>query len=216
MTGPAPGKRSLSGMRIAARFLFFGVLNAWIVFILFDLTGSKSRGLPVYPKSRVAETKPTASPEVLAPPSPVAAPGSGSQHLGTVRTAAQAEAAAGTMAISWRTLGGFRYSRAMRLPKEVRDLHEKEISICGFMLPFDRESKIRDFALVEALWSCCYGTPPDVNQVIIVSADDIGGVDLVNDPVQLIGTLDVGEKLDSDGTLMSVYRVRAKAVRRLK
>jgi hypothetical protein len=38
----------------------------------------------------------------------------------------------------------------------------------GFMLPIDEVENIKEFLLVQSLWSCCYGQPPDINGIVRV------------------------------------------------
>lgn len=189
---------------------------AWIGYACFDraCNSGSDAAVPAHLRPPAAASSPPGggSPE-LPPSDPVPA---SEGHSGSLRTARQVAAPAGTVPLSWQVLGGFRYSKGMQLPQDVRELHGRDVSISGFMLMLDRETRITEFVLVEALWSCCFGTPPDVNQVIFVDAAALGGIDHSSDGVQVIGTLDVGERLDSDGTIMNVYRLRAKAVKRLR
>lgn len=212
MSDAAPQKPGPSRRHLVARILLFVPFYAWIGYACFDRACNPGSGaaVPAHLRKPVAESAPSGS---LPPSDPVQASG---RHSGSLRAARAVEAAAGTVALSWPVLGGFRYSKGMRLPAAVRDLNGKDVSVTGFMLLLDRETRITDFVLVEALWSCCFGSPPDVNQAIIVNAADLGGIDFSYEPVQVIGTLDVGERLDSEGMITSVYRLRAKAVRRLQ
>ena len=47
----------------------------------------------------------------------------------------------------------------------LRDLSGKKVLMTGFMLPLDEVQNIKEFLLVQSLWSCCYGTPPDINKL---------------------------------------------------
>ena len=67
-----------------------------------------------------------------------------------------------------RRSAGFEYIEHMTLPDEVRKLNGKKVGLAGYMLTLDQVENIREFLLVEAFWSCCFGTPPSMNQVAMI------------------------------------------------
>ena len=68
------------------------------------------------------------------------------------------------------------------------------------------------FLLVESQWSCCFGEPTDVHQVVVVTIPDAEeGLELVTVPILVLGTLDAKEEME-DGWVTSVYRIKAEAV----
>ena len=109
-------------------------------------------------------------------------------------------------------LGGFEYKEGMELPKAVTDLDGKEVGIAGYMMSLGEFEDIHEFLLVESMWSCCFGIPPDVHQVLVVTIpDDQEGLELVTVPIVILGKLDVGEEVE-DGWVTSVYRLTAETV----
>lgn len=135
------------------------------------------------------------------------------QHTGTLMQSVQFEAPEGYKRLSWDTLGGFEYREGMELPAGVKDLDGKKVAIAGYMITLAEVEDIHEFLLVESGWSCCFGVPPDVNQVLEVRIpEDAQGVEFTTMPVVLAGTLDVGEQVE-DGFVISVYRMTADSVR---
>ena len=116
----------------------------------------------------------------------------------------------------WSVLGGFEYKEGMTLPEPVRRLDGKRVGIAGYMMSLGEFEDIHEFLLVESQWSCCFGEPPDVHQVVVVTIPDgEDGIELLTTPVLVLGTLDVGEEKE-DGWVTSVYRIRAEIVEPLE
>jgi hypothetical protein len=133
------------------------------------------------------------------------------QHTGAMRAAPTMKLPDGYEAVLWKTLGGFEYVEHMQLPPEVTKLDGKKVGIAGYMMTIEEVENIREFLLVESFWSCCYGTPPTVNQVLMVQMQGPKGVEYTSQPVLILGTLEVGEKIE-DGFVTSVYRLKATSV----
>jgi hypothetical protein len=113
--------------------------------------------------------------------------------------------------VTWRTIGGFEYTEGMQLPEEVRKLNGAKVGMAGYMMTIEEVENIHEFLLVEAFWSCCFGTPPSVNQVLMVRVVGDKGVEYTSSPVLILGTLEVGEEIE-DGFVTSVYRLKATSV----
>lgn len=135
----------------------------------------------------------------------------GSSHTGTMRATVDVKPPEGYSALTWKTIGGFEYTEGMKLPDDVKALHGKKVAIAGYMMALDEVENIREFLLVESLWSCCFGTPPTVNQVLVIRIEGKKGIDYTSGPIQVAGILDVGEKVE-DGFVTSVYRLKADKV----
>ncbi len=58
--------------------------------------------------------------------------------------------------------------RDIIVPFEVKTLHEKTISIAGFMFPLTEGEKIKAFLLMATTQTCCYGPKPQFNQFILI------------------------------------------------
>ncbi len=136
----------------------------------------------------------------------------GSTHTGFMRAAPTVKVPDGYEAVAWKTLGGFDYTEGMKLPESVTRLNGAKIGVAGYMMTLEEVENIHEFLLVESLWSCCFGTPPNVNQVLLVHLEGTKGIDFTGSPVVILGTLEVGEKVE-DGFVTSVYRLRATSVK---
>ena len=121
--------------------------------------------------------------------------------------------------ISFRKLASFDYPQTPlgesgldRIPASIRALHGRRVAVNGYMVPwtFD-QGKIRTFFLSRQLFDCCFGDVAKVNEVIEVNFAD-GVANLSFRPITVVGTLAVGEVVDSFGYVMSVYRIRGESV----
>ncbi len=133
-------------------------------------------------------------------------------HTGALRAAVEIEIPDGFQRASWEILGGFEYEEGMMLPDSVQGLSKKKVGIAGYMMTLEEVEDIHEFLLVESLWSCCFGIPPEVHQVIVVTIPHERGVEFTTAPILILGELDVGEEVE-DGFVTSVYRVEATKVR---
>ncbi|MEE2711356.1 MAG: DUF3299 domain-containing protein [Planctomycetota bacterium] len=141
--------------------------------------------------------------------------GQAGTHTGTLRSAVDVELPEGYDLVRWEVLGGFEYEEGMALPKPVRDLSGKKVGIAGYMMTLEEVEDIHEFLLVESLWSCCFGTPPEVHQVLVVNVPDDRGVEFTTAPVLILGDIDVGEEVE-DGFVTSVYRVKTHKVKEVE
>ncbi|MAG58421.1 MAG: hypothetical protein CMJ83_19205 [Planctomycetes bacterium] len=140
--------------------------------------------------------------------------GSGRQHDGTLRSTVDFKAPEGYVKVSWDLLGGFEYEEGMVLPEKVRAYHGQKVAMAGYMMTLEEVEDIHEFLLVESLWSCCFGTPPEVHQVIVVTIAEDKGVEFTTAPVMILGPIDIGEEVE-DGFVTSVYRISAKKVQEI-
>jgi len=129
------------------------------------------------------------------------------------------------MAITFAKLGGYRYyppaSRTKpgekpvaksAIPEAVRALDGRKVSIEGYMIPIDfQKGKIISFILSKAMFGCCYGDSPQINEVIKVVSADGKPMSYLTMP-RVTGILEVGEEFDSEGYIDSIYRIKADAV----
>jgi hypothetical protein len=99
----------------------------------------------------------------------------------------------------------------MKLPDDVVKLNGTKVGLAGYMLTLDQVENIHEFLVVEAFWSCCFGTPPSMNGVVMVHIEAKKGVEYTSSPVLVLGTLEVGEQVE-DGFVTSVYRIKATSV----
>ncbi len=101
------------------------------------------------------------------------------------------------------------------MPKKVKDLSGKKVLMSGFMLPIDEVKDIKEFLLVQSLWSCCYGQPPDINGIVRVVMPKGKTTDYFFDPLKVIGTLRV-EATTIDGYCVDIYQLEVESLETLK
>lgn len=97
------------------------------------------------------------------------------------------------------------------IPKQVKKLDSKNVLMTGFMLPIDEVEDIKEFLLVQSLWSCCFGQPPDINGFVRVVMKGDARIDYQFDPIKVTGTFKV-EATSEDGYCVDIYQVIADSV----
>ena len=101
------------------------------------------------------------------------------------------------------------------MPKRVKDLSGKKVLMTGFMLPIDEVQNIKEFLLVESLWSCCYGQPPDIHGIVRVVMPEKKTTDYFFDPLKIIGTFKV-ESTVMDGYCVDIYQLHVDSLEAIK
>ena len=101
------------------------------------------------------------------------------------------------------------------MPKRVKKLSGKKVLMTGFMLPIDEVQNIKEFLLVESLWSCCYGQPPDIHGIVRVVMPKKKTTDYFFDPLKIIGTFKV-EATMMDGYCVDIYQLHVESLEALK
>ena len=96
-------------------------------------------------------------------------------------------------------------------PEGVRKFDAKPVVMIGFMLPIDEVENIKEFLLVQSLWACCYGTPPDINGIVRVVMKGDKRCEYQFDPVMVTGNFRVKETRE-DGYCIDIYQLDADAV----
>jgi hypothetical protein len=97
------------------------------------------------------------------------------------------------------------------MPDPVRKLDGQKVMMTGFMLPIDEVENISKFLLVQSLWSCCFGQPPDVNGLVRVEMQGGKRVEYQYDPIRIIGTLVIKANYDDDYCI-DIYTLKADSV----
>ena len=87
----------------------------------------------------------------------------------------------------------------------------KTVLMTGFMLPIDEVENIKEFLLVQSLWSCCYGQPPDINGLVRVVMQGGQKVQYQYDPIKVIGTFVIKPNYDDD-YCVDIYTLKADTV----
>ncbi|MCA8967257.1 MAG: DUF3299 domain-containing protein, partial [Planctomycetes bacterium] len=109
-------------------------------------------------------------------------------------------------------LTSWHYEDGLRgMPERVRDLAGKKVLMTGFMLPIDEVQDIKEFLLVQSLWACCYGQPPDIHGIVRVVMPKGKTTDYSFDPLKVIGTFQV-EATMMDGYCVDIYQLHVESV----
>lgn len=101
------------------------------------------------------------------------------------------------------------------MPKRVKEMSGKKVLMTGFMLPIDEIQNIKEFLLVESLWSCCYGQPPDIHGIVRVVMPKGKTTDYFFDPLKIIGTFKV-EATVMDGYCVDIYQLHLESLEAIK
>lgn len=119
-----------------------------------------------------------------------------------------------TRELSIQELGNFDYDaeRGSAIPDDVRRLAGSAVRVRGFMIPMEQAADITRFALVPDLFACCFGQPPGVNHVIVVSTPAGKAVSYYPDEIHVEGRLQVEEKRE-DGFVVSIFDLEATSIR---
>lgn len=97
------------------------------------------------------------------------------------------------------------------MPKRIKDLSGKKVLMTGFMLPIDEVQNIKEFLLVQSLWACCYGQPPDIHGIIRVVMPKGKTTDYFFDPLKIIGTFKV-EATVMDGYCVDIFQLHVESI----
>ena len=92
------------------------------------------------------------------------------------------------------------------VPDDVRALDGKQVLMLGFMLPLDEVEDMQEFLLVSSLWSCCYGTPPDIHGIVRCRMAAGRRVDYQFEPIKVVGRFSVRETRE-DGYCVDIYQL---------
>jgi len=102
-----------------------------------------------------------------------------------------------------------------KVPATLKTFDGKNVSIIGYMIPFDSIEKINRFILLQAQFMGCFHVPPpQPNEVVMV---DMGSrtVDYSEAPLQVTGTFEIKKTYEED-FLISVYTIKNAQVRAAK
>lgn len=98
------------------------------------------------------------------------------------------------------------------IPADIRALDNHIVSVEGFMVPLDFDKdKLVEFILVKAPFGCCFGTPPQIHELIKVRVKSPGVSPIMDGPAHARGILHVGAEREN-GYLGSIYRMEAETV----
>ena len=101
------------------------------------------------------------------------------------------------------------------MPKGLKKLDGKKVMMTGFMLPIDEVENIKEFLLVQSLWSCCFGQPPDINGTVRVVMQGKKRIDYKFEPIKVLGTFRIKPTIE-DGFCVDIYQLETKDVEVIK
>ncbi len=101
------------------------------------------------------------------------------------------------------------------VPDYILDLEGKEFIMRGFMMPDIDFEHIRQFHLVRSLYSCCFGAPPRLNEIVRVSLADKDGMEYTYNTVEVRGRLQVVFEV-VDGLVEDIFRLENATYRILE
>ncbi len=103
-----------------------------------------------------------------------------------------------------------------QIPATIKAFNRKSIALKGFMLPLKVEKGlVTEMLIMRDQSMCCYGKVPKINEWVSVKMTR-GGVKPVMDlPVTLKGTLEVGETREN-GYLTGIYRMEGVTMEETK
>ena len=103
---------------------------------------------------------------------------------------------------------------AVDFPIDAAELDGRRVTLAGFMLVANFEEKrVTSFMFGRFPPGCCFGAIPRYDEWMIVAADELETDDF--SPYEMItvtGRLEVGEALDEEGFVQSLYRLQGEAV----
>jgi len=144
--------------------------------------------------------------------------------LGLVQALGAATPAAlpAPLATPFKLLAGFKVPGAMFnakpghvlgfVPASIRKLDGREVAVTGFMLPTRIHDRlVTEFMLMRTQNTCCFGIPPELNEVLEVLKVENPSKVLMDTPVTVVGRLHVQERWE--GTfLCSIYQLDAERI----
>jgi hypothetical protein len=99
-----------------------------------------------------------------------------------------------------------------KIPGEVKAYNEKSVALTGYMLPIKvNEGLVTDFLLLPNTLSCCYGTTPRINEIIVVKTTGKGVKAKKDIPISVLGTLHVGA-IRNNEHLIGIYQMDCERI----
>jgi hypothetical protein len=98
-------------------------------------------------------------------------------------------------------------------PEEIAELNGEQVTIIGYMVPFDSIENIGQFVLLQAPFMGCYHIPPpQPNESLMIFSPD-QRIDYTYEPILITGTLEIEESY-VEAYLVSRYTIHATTVRK--
>jgi hypothetical protein len=98
------------------------------------------------------------------------------------------------------------------VPGKIRQLDGKQVAVTGFMMPIRvHDKRVTEFMLLRTQNTCCFGIPPELNEVVEVLRIGTPSKVLMDAPITVVGTLRVKERWEGS-FLCSIYQLDAERV----
>ncbi len=127
---------------------------------------------------------------------------------GTLEGADEEEVEGDWTPAAWPILTGFDYEEGGPLPEAVTALDGQQVMAWGYLINLDEDQ----YLLVQNLWSCCFGSPPDIHEAIVVHAESSVADQYEGQGVRVYGSFEASEEQE-DGFVTSLYRLDARHLR---
>ncbi len=116
--------------------------------------------------------------------------------------------------VDMHDFGGWEFDERQEqpFPAHILALDGKKFTIRGFMMPDIDFENIRKFHLVRSLFSCCFGAPPQLNEILRVTLADKDGMEYTYNTVEVTGTLYVVFEME-DGLVEDLFRLEGATYR---
>lgn len=108
--------------------------------------------------------------------------------------------------------------KKLEIPEKVQKLHGKKVVIEGYMLPIKyHKGFTKKFLILGMQVGCCYGEPPRINEVIVVTMDKDQSTPLIPDyiPCRVSGIFEIEQKKDEDARFEGLYYLKASNVEKV-
>jgi hypothetical protein len=93
-----------------------------------------------------------------------------------------------------------------QIPAEVKSWSGRKVVVAGFMMPLKMDKGlVTEFLLMKNTLLCCYGTAPNLNELILVKVKQ-GVPAEMDQPISFYGELKVGATFDN-GYLSGIYQL---------
>ncbi len=122
-----------------------------------------------------------------------------------------------TTAAPWELFRSYDYEKELKgMPESIRKLDEKKVVMLGFLWAIYEPDDIRRFGLVGSHWSCCYGVPPGLSDVVMVELKEgEDGLSQTLNPIRVVGTLHIREEKQG-GFTTAIYHMSDAVVQVLE
>ena len=118
--------------------------------------------------------------------------------------------------LPFEEIASWPYEDALKgMPKRMKKLDGQTVMMTGFMLPIDEVENIKEFLLVQSLWSCCYGQPPDINGTVRVVMKGKNRIDYKFEPIKIIGKFIIKPTIE-DGFCVDIFQLETEDVQVIK